>query len=141
MTVLIALQSASISRTLRDRNEQQAMLIARSLMSSFESGVSPLELQDREVPVIELFEELRILDSATDVEKIRYNDFTARLVVDYWDTSALTGLGIELSAEALKRVELSIFWGPNPNDSFNILAFVPNDEGTAVEEGVDEEEL
>lgn len=91
--VLMGMQSAAIARTLRDRNAQQGMLLARRIMASIESLGDPNNIQnfDNESGIGAL-QKLGIPDPTDDIEKRALAPFQVSLLAEDFPFPCRTSL-------------------------------------------------
>lgn len=122
LVTLLGVQASILERTVRDRNVQQAMLLAREALAAIESLDEPLDLQSEQMPIGQLLEKLGIEHGAWDAELEQLDLYTAQFNVTAWGIPGLDD-------EAMKRVSLVLFWGPDPRDQFEVVYFIPQDEG------------
>ena len=124
LVTLLGLQSASIQRSVRDHNKQQAMLIARQIFSAIETslaadkgGLDNGQISDTPDRVInEILPEYSNSTNRLDPE----NRFTVTLNVGFWPIPYL-----KLDTEAVRRIFLTIAWGNSSADSLSVVYFVP----------------
>lgn len=122
LTTLLGLQSASVERTLRDRNKQQAMLMARSILALVETTTEPLDVMKENGTVREVLAKLQESSGVgfeTDDEAL--DRFQAELEVDFWSIP-------NLDDDALKRVLVRVFWSDDPRDELEVIYFVPGED-------------
>lgn len=135
LVTLMGLQSAVISRSLRDSNNLQAMLYARRVLAQFESSTDKIELTDKTVKAAELLTES---DKEADGTEADLSKLEAHLKIEDW--------GYADKEKAMKRISLIVSWGPSDQESLSIYYFVPGVEEDASEgdggaaDGSDEEE-
>ena len=127
LVVLLGLQSASVTKALRDRNQLQAMLAARHVFAAVEVFQ---EFNDRDdtLPVYQLLKDLGALpdigDSAEEEEL--YSGMEANIQISEWENpEALAPLGADINL--LKRIYLKILWGESPDDQLEIVYFIANE--------------
>jgi prepilin-type N-terminal cleavage/methylation domain-containing protein len=132
LIVLLGLQSSLISRTLADERSQQAMLLARRILTAIELESEGLPVEERRFDGLKALEEFDMLgDERQDSERLR--DFMVTLKVD---SVGLPGVG----EEAMRRVDLSVAWGGgSASEQIEVLYFVPIEPKQPTEEEVDEE--
>lgn len=122
LAVLLTLQSASVKKALRDRNQMHAMLLARSIFSSLEIQENLYDL-DREDSVRNILEDY---NAVPDVEDLKDLDrLSAHLKVEEWENPEMLA-DLNLGANLLRRVYLKIFWGETPDDQLEVVYFIPN---------------
>ncbi|MCO6431875.1 MAG: prepilin-type N-terminal cleavage/methylation domain-containing protein [Deltaproteobacteria bacterium] len=122
---LLGLQSSIMKRTLRDEEKQQAMLLARSILAAIESNVDEIQPQDETLPAGEMIEKL-LTDAAPrseEGEDVQRFNLLARLAVDVWGIP-------NLKDDAMKRIRLSIFSAEAPEEAFEVLFFIPNEDSS-----------
>jgi prepilin-type N-terminal cleavage/methylation domain-containing protein len=120
-SVLVGMQSAAISRTIRDRNAQQAMLFARRVMSAIEvmDESSPIPPAD-EQPAAQLMQTFGIPEPTTDPEKRALDPLRASLIVEEF---ALPFENFDQSP--LQKLTLRVAWGNAIDDAFVITYLKP----------------
>lgn len=123
LTVLLGLQSAAVSKGLRDRNQLQAMLLAKNILAAIEIKPEVDETNTTET-VARLLEDFNAVPSLDDTEKESYNGMYAKLVIEEWQNPDI--LTDKVNENVLKRVYLKIFWGDFPEDQMEIVYFIPN---------------
>lgn len=120
LVVILGLQSSSIQRTIRDRNSQQAMLVAREIFAAIETAKESVPIGQDEGPVEEILRQFTpfkkmdhsMLDTGTYLR--------ARLNVQYWELP-------KLDPQAVKRIELTVSWGEARSESISVVYFVPEE--------------
>ncbi len=121
-TILIGLQSAIIERTVRDNNQKQAVMIARQILAAIESeeaSSNPVPLQETTAPVQDILDS--ILGAPFEIPTtLRLEPFQASLMVAY---AGIPGV----ADEALKRIDLTVFWGDSINEQLHVVLFIPFD--------------
>lgn len=122
-SLIVGLQSSAISRTLRDRNAQQAMLAARRIMASVEAAGSKLEVSNQEdQPLIEVLRALGAPDTSSLDEQSRaqLEKLRVSLLINDWD------LPFEnVQNPAMKKLVLTVSWGSAVGESFTIEYLFP----------------
>ena len=111
LVVLLGLQSAAVTKALRDRNQLQAMLAARHIFAAVEVFQ---EFNDRDdtLPVYQLLKDLDALPDIGDSaeEEQLYAGMEAKIQISEWENpEALAPLGADINL--LKRIYLQILWG------------------------------
>jgi prepilin-type N-terminal cleavage/methylation domain-containing protein len=120
LVTLLGLQSSIIRLTLRNDERQQAMLLARSILSAMETKLDEVEIQDRTAKGSAILADFNASppdDMQSNKEQLF--DFNVHLVVDTW---GIPKIGDDL----LKRIRLSIYANNAQEDPFEVLFFVPN---------------
>jgi prepilin-type N-terminal cleavage/methylation domain-containing protein len=124
LITLLGLQSSILKRALRDEEKQQAMLLARTILSTIEVKNRDIENQDSTSSVDELMDKLQvnIKDEAVDY-KIKKFEFMARLKVE--------DVGIkDVGEKLMKSVTLTIYTKEaeltegNPLDAFQVTYLI-----------------
>ena len=121
LITLLGLQSASLERALRDKDKQQAMLLARSILAYIESRQEPLDIQDRTDSVKQILETLMENQPASRELDQAMETFQANLKVEYWPIPGT-------SENSIKRITTRIFWSEDVLDSLEIVYFIPNED-------------
>ncbi|RIL05130.1 MAG: hypothetical protein DCC75_11970 [Proteobacteria bacterium] len=121
LTVLLGLQSSSTQRNVRDKNKQQALLVAREIMSVIESTPIPVDIQDFSGPPRELISSLypEALEQGREIDP--ENRLIAQLKVEFWPLPNID------DPEAVKRITLRIYWSDSPLDQIELVYFEPNE--------------
>jgi prepilin-type N-terminal cleavage/methylation domain-containing protein len=127
LTVLIGLQSASIERAVRDRATQQAMLLARSILAGIEAARDPIPLGTIEGPALQLVQRFKAAPDGADFPP-ELDRFDASLQVEPVAIPLVKDGVPTVVPDAMKRILLTIIWGPDPTEQFPVLYFIPNDE-------------
>ena len=129
LVVLLGLQSASVERTVRDRNRQQAQLIARQILTAIETDREGIEEGEAEGTIEEVLKEFPAFKSLDLRETDALNRFQARVSVKYWEIPQLE----KIAPKSIKRIEVNIYWGRSDYDTFSVVYFIPeepNDDDT-----------
>jgi len=103
LITLLGLQSSLLTRSLRDEEKQQAMLLARSILSAIEVKNRDIDTQDSTSTVDELLDKLalNIRDEGSE-ETLKKFDFMARLKVENVSIK-------DLKENVMKSVSLTIY--------------------------------
>lgn len=120
-SLLIGMQGAAISRTLRDRDAQQAMLAARRIMSSIEAAGddAPLENFDGET-VLETLKKFGGPDVTSDTEALGYASLRVAMAVD---EIKLPIPNVE--DDPMRKITLKVYWGTQLDEAFIITYLAP----------------
>lgn len=128
LVTLLGLQSSILKRALRDEEKQQAMLVARTILSAIEVRNKDIEVQDGVSTVQQLLGKLQLDISDKENDKsIQKFEFMARLKVE---NVGLKNIGDNL----LKSVSLSIYSKQAPEvngfvqDSFDVTYLIPQED-------------
>lgn len=127
LVVLLGLQSSSVQRSLRARDQTHAMLIARTLLAAIETTekeIVPIQLEGKPNELLNEFLQAELLD---DEEQEVDERFDATLNVDYWNVDGL-------EPESLLRVVLTIYWGDLTSEKLEVSYFLPADTEKEFEE-------
>ena len=123
LTVIIGLQYSSTQKTVQSKLQQQAMLLARVILTEIEMDPS-MASQTEAMPALELIEELDsenpLLGGGTEkgLEQI-----TATLQVEEMEIPMSNSDPVNL-----KKVILIMSWSDNPSDAFEVIYYVPDKE-------------
>lgn len=116
LVTILGLQSSVVQRSINDSNELQAMLIARRILASIESGETPATVQDRTARASTFLHS----DDEQHDDKID-ESLEVQLKIEEWT--------IEAFPQALvNRVLVRVFWGEDPSQSLSIYYFIPANE-------------
>lgn len=139
LMTLLGMQTTIIERTIRDRNQRQAMLIARSILAAIEIDPESIETQETTVDADKLLRTLTMQAERDDEASEILQDFQARLLVDT--------LEIPIKEDQLiimKQVLLTLFWGEENDEKLDVVFFMPLELGDLADledEDVEEEDL
>ena len=115
--VLIGMQSAAIARTVRDKNAQQGMLLARRIMASVES----LSDSPADIPTFEnesgagALQKFGIPEPTEESEKRALAPFQVTLVGEDFQLPLPN-----VDQDPLKKLSLRVTWGPAIDETFMI---------------------
>lgn len=118
LTVLLGLQSSSIQRAVHDRNMQQAMLVARQILTAVELRTDALDPGEETGPPARIIK--KIIPSYVDDERKidPTGQFTATLAIRNWKLP-------NFDVEVAKRITLTVSWSSSPLDVLTVEYFVP----------------
>lgn len=119
LVIIVGLQSSNINRAISDRNQQQASLVARSILSAIEVDPNNVGEQSTEEPADQLLQKLIPTDESKE-EKQNQNNFMANLNVQIIEMPIPPDSIINL-----KKVELSIYSKDEFSKPFEIVYFLP----------------
>ncbi|RMG43385.1 MAG: hypothetical protein D6719_03830 [Candidatus Dadabacteria bacterium] len=127
LIVILGLQSSVVEQTLQDKNRRHAMLMARRIMAAIEILEEPLEEQDTYAPALKVLQQILpaankdyLADLPEDSIDLR---FMARLKVTNWGKEIPLVQNINM-----KRIDLTVSWGENKQNSYRVTYFMPGDE-------------
>ncbi|MGA1192435.1 MAG: type IV pilus modification PilV family protein [Bdellovibrionota bacterium] len=138
LTIILGLQSALVQRTVLERQQREAALLAREILSAIEARESAGEPMDVGVyngtPADILNGVLPVESTESEAPSETYiADYEAELTVEYWGIP-------NVNDNAMKRIELLISWGERKPESLQLVLFIPFDEDEVTEEQNEEEE-
>lgn len=121
LTVLLGLQSAATTSALRDRNQQQAMLIARSIMSALELNSDLSDSQFNGSAEDTLLKYKQPISEAED-----YQEFVRNTTVNLRIASVEVPIVSKLPVMPIKmfRISLVLSWGKSPDDELEIIYYI-----------------
>jgi prepilin-type N-terminal cleavage/methylation domain-containing protein len=120
--ILVGMQSAAISRTIRDRNAQQAMLFARRIMSSAEILGETGDIPNAdEQSALQMMQVYGVPDPSSDLEKKALEPLKASLLVEDFPLPIPNADPVPL-----RKLTLRVSWGTAIDDSFVISSLLPN---------------
>ena len=128
LVTLLGLQSSILARALKDEEKQQAMLIARTILSAIEIHSDEIDAQDSTSSVDDLLQKLHLnLKDKDNEETLKKFDFMARLKVE--------NIGVkDVGDNLIKSVTLSIYPKDNQTvnqiqqNSFDVTYLIPLEE-------------
>lgn len=122
LTALLGLQSSATDQAIRTRNKQQAMLMARKIMSAIELQGAIVQNTKIEAPAAQVLQKFLVQDpQETKKEKTAASTelpLTANLTIEYWPVEGLP-------EKSIQKVSLSLFWSSNPADTIDVVYFIP----------------
>ena len=114
LVTIIGLQSSVLQRSIADNKRLQALTIARMIMSQIETSREEIEIENRSGSVQDFISDAQDLG----IQPEKYAEFSVKLDV--------TLAGIPEKPDALKKIDLKIFW--NEVDNYSLVYFIPNDQ-------------
>lgn len=126
MVTLLSLQSAALERAIRDRQKQQAMLLARSVMAEVELGLLNMPLGEQRFSASEFFSKYSGAFESQGLESSDLERIMIVIVLGNWEYPIVSSNGTENRLK-LKRVDLSLSWSDHPRDRINLVYFLPDD--------------
>jgi type II secretory pathway pseudopilin PulG len=127
MVILLGLQSAVMRRTYIDTQNQRAMMAARQVLSAVEASDLPVDTQETSGSLKEVLSGLIEINAEDEKSLQDFEDLRVHLSVTFWGIPTVND-------QAMKRVELTVSWSENPQDSLDVTYFIPNDEEATGEE-------
>jgi type II secretory pathway pseudopilin PulG len=122
LIVLLGLQSSTMERAVRDGDRQQAMLMARQILTAVEVAKDPIQEEEKQGSVDQIFQEVASQGLSKGGERLDSSGrFQAQLTVRNWPLP-LPDLADQ---KLVKKIELIISWGSSSIDSFTVTYFVP----------------
>lgn len=118
LTTILGLQSSSTDQAIRTRNKQEAMLIAREIMSAIELQGSAIENISLNTSALEVLQKYLPPDKQKKNRAETGLPLQADLSIDFW---AMKGL----PDKSVKKVSLVVYWSDNPQDKISIIYFIP----------------
>lgn len=120
LITLLGLQAAATSEAVRTRNKQQAMLMARSIMTNIELDLDVLKDSSIQAPAEELLNQYGTPDPNDKTEKKPLDQVPlfGELEIKTWNIPGVPD-------DSLRRIKLRVSWSNNPADSIEVLYFVP----------------
>lgn len=120
-SIMIGLQTAAVSRTLRDKQVQHAMLASRSIMSAIELAGEDIPLADQNgTPLLAVLQQLGLPAPSSEEQQRVLESLRVFLQIQPWD------LPFEnISENPMRKLLLAIAWGDDPQDRFVVEYLVP----------------
>lgn len=128
LVVLLGLQSAVISRTTQDIQNQRAMMLARYLLAVIENEEIPIDDQDTTGSIQEILGQFTDIDPDDKQIFEESSDLLVRLVVNNWGIPSV-------DEEAMKRFEVVVSWGDTRNERLQVIFFKPSDRNPTTASG------
>lgn len=127
LVVLLGLQSSAIDKALRDRNQLDAMLLARSLLSALELEFKekPPESSSVDSSVIQLLQDHNAVPPEDIAELEGFADFKAELRIEDWQTPPQLAEQIQTDKALMKKLYLRVYWSDLPDDQVDVVYFFP----------------
>jgi type II secretory pathway pseudopilin PulG len=124
LVVIISLQTSTIQKALRDRNQQQAMLAMRTIMSAVELNISTVVqgFQGYQGTAIDLLKKVMPQAGQLDSDEVAaLQKFEADM------TTEIVFIPVPGKQEpvTMKRVNVALRWGDTPDDKLQVVLFVP----------------
>ena len=116
LVILLGLQSSIIQRTIRDTKKQRAMLLAREVLATIESDPTPPVPQSTDGSVADVLDAIQTTPDPSRRENPEDREFIAKLDV------TLVGIP-NVAPDAMRKVVLTISWGPTDQDQFTTVYF------------------
>lgn len=141
VSTVLGLQSSLAKRSFRDRNQRQAMLVARSILAAIEMDPSKVEKFRGTKRATELMSQIvpqkqTDKDAAAELE----NYMAALDVAEREVFVPPTPDGLPQFA-MMKEIRLKIFWGEDIDDELDVIYFAPANPKTGADgKSADEEE-
>ncbi len=122
VTTILGLQSSIVMRALRDKNQRQAMLMARSILAAIEMDPEKVPAQETTKPARELLKNLipeqKADRDAADGQQLLMATLSAA-------DREFPVPGKELQIVSLKEIRLRVFWGQNPDEQLDVVYYAP----------------
>ena len=116
LVTMIGLQSAASNRTLRDQRIQQALLLGRKVMSRYEAGIRKLDLGRQDLSGEDL--------AGSEEDPNAASELRVSVEITNADTSFLP----DVEPDAVKRINVIVYWGDAPEESVTLDYFVLKDD-------------
>lgn len=122
--ILTGMQSSAIARTIRDKNAQQGMLLARRVMASIEAqGAQDMVGNFEGEPALSALQKWGIPEPTEEAEKKALTPFSVSMMSEDFVIPLPN-----IDQDPMKKLTLRVMWGPEIDESFIIsyLMAVPN---------------
>jgi prepilin-type N-terminal cleavage/methylation domain-containing protein len=115
--ILVGMQSSAIARTIRDKNAQQGMLLARRIMSSIEAlGPTGLVGNFDGEPAMNALQKWSIPEPTEDIDKKALAPFSVSIASEDFVLPLPN-----TSQDPMKKILLRVSWGREVDESFIIM--------------------
>ena len=121
LVTLLGLQTSATNQAIRTRNKQQAMLIARRIMSAIENQGSSVPNINKLAPaeeILKLFVAVDPVDATNQTKNKFQTPLDAEIKIDFISIKGLPD-------NSVKKVTLRVFWSANPADSIEVVYCIP----------------
>jgi len=133
LSVFVGLQTSAINMTIAARKQQQAMLLARRILTAIEYQQESLTSLRKDPGHQKARGAVAVLEEFVDLDPEEKKDLQQRLadffveldVVDIALPSVSMDQKGQLEEQALKHILLRVFWGEAADQYFEVLYFVP----------------
>lgn len=119
LVVIIGLQTSVIQKALRDRNQERAALIARSVMTAIEDDPDLVDLGEQTVLAAKLLKDYGIIEPDKEEQLSEVPD-EVQVTLKVEDVEVPIPLADPV---ALRRVYLRVFWDETPDDQLELVYF------------------
>lgn len=119
-TIIVGMQGAAVQRGLRDKFAQQSILAGRRIMASLEANEEQIQPFEQSAPILSLFDTFKIPQPQDKDELSMLEQLQGTLKIEPWAIP-------EIDPDAMRKITLSINWGPEEDQSIEILYFAPRD--------------
>ena len=126
-TSTIGLQSALINRAIKNRNEREAMLIARSILSIVEVFPENLPDKNNNRSAYDLLQNLNGVDGLDDDDAEILKSYSAELFIEDQDIPIVSRDLSQADTAILKKIRLIIAWGNNDDEKFETVYYAQNE--------------
>ncbi len=120
-SIMIGLQTAAVSRTLRDKQVQHAMLASRAIMSAIELGGEEIPISDQNgTPLLAVLQQLGLPAPSSEEQQRVLESLRVFLQIQPWN------LPFEnISENPMRKLVLGIAWGDAPQERFVVEYLIP----------------
>ncbi len=120
-TTLVGLEMMYAKRAILDRNLTQAALATQYLLTNMETERRPPENGEQTQPLAEALEKAGYFQELPD-DSLSAETFAG------WDvTTKVDSLDIATLQDALRKVQITVQWGPGANENYTITYFMRNE--------------
>lgn len=117
-SIIVGMQGAAIQRGVRDKFAQQAILAERRIMASLEANEDQVQAYEKTGPILDLFDTFKIKPPVDKEELSIIEQLEATLKIEPWEIP-------EIDPEAMRKITLIVRWGPDQDQSIEVLYFAP----------------
>lgn len=127
LVTLLGLQASIMEQSVRDRERQSALLVARRVLAAIEASEDPLQVGTREGKVGEL---LRMFLAGSEEDRSDATDASLNLdaILRVEEFQVPSSDPDNDKPEIMKKAFLKVFWGPSDLDSLELVYLVPDTE-------------
>lgn len=121
LVTVLGLQSAIIRSAIATQNKQGALLLSRRILAAIETSEEPIEIGDETKLADDFIQQYLGSGNTVAADDDQGKNYSARLTVEYWPIP-------NVDERALKRVKLDVWRTELPDDHFDVLFFIPNED-------------
>ena len=119
LATLIALESRYVNNNIRERNMLQAALMGQYIMTMLEVDRKLPDEGTKEGDLADILQDYGYFSNDERMASAREKELRGWRYL-----TAVTKIDLPLMEDVMRKVELSIFWGPSESETFNLTYFI-----------------